>query len=169
MLWYTNNKEECVVLVYDFGGGTLDVSLLNINNGVFEVLGTSGNTHLGGIDFDERLCSYIISDMNNKCGEKLVSISQEKLYGKVRSKCEQLKKDLSSAKKAYFEFDELDYERTISREEFILCKDIFKKCLDPVTQVINDCEVELREIDEIVLVGGSSRIPYIETHVIKIF
>lgn len=165
-----NNKEECVVLVYDFGGGTLDVSLLNINNGVFEVLGTSGNTHLGGIDFDERLCSYIISDMNNKCGEKLVSISQEKLYGKVRSKCEQLKKDLSSAKKAYFEFDELDYERTISREEFILlCKDIFKKCLDPVTQVINDCEVELSEIDEIVLVGGSSRIPYIEHMLSKYF
>jgi molecular chaperone DnaK (HSP70) len=165
-----DKKEECVVLVYDFGGGTLDVSLLNINDGVFEVLGTSGNTHLGGIDFDERLCSYMISDMTLKCSEKIGSFSQEKLYGMVRSKCEQLKKDLSSAKKAYFEFDALDYERTISREEFVLlCKDIFKKCLEPVNQVINDCEITLSEIDDIVLVGGSSRIPYIQEMLLEYF
>ena len=163
-----DKKQDTTVLVYDFGGGTLDVSLLNICDGVFEVLGTNGDTHLGGVDFDERLCNYIIADIT--VSNNNLVMDHEKLYSKVRAKCEQLKKELSSVEKALFSFDEIEYERFITRKEFIsLCNDIFNRCIDPVRKLIEDTEIESSDINEIVMVGGSTRIPYIQEMLFEYF
>ncbi len=156
-------QKEANVLVYDFGGGTLDVSIVSVCNGVFEVLGTNGDTHLGGVDFDEALCNFVLSDLKVKRSSFIENVPYEKLYGKVRGCCEKLKKELSSSLNSTIYLDEYDYERVISRQEFVLlCEDIFERCTTPVYNVLHDAEMEPSEIDEIVLVGGSSRIPRIQ-------
>lgn len=163
----TLNKETDInVLVYDNGGGTTDVSLLNISHGMFQVLASTGNTHMGGADFDNRLVSYAkrIFKKKNKIRE-LTKVSVISLQ-KLKKACENAKKILSVTWKAVIAVKEF-YEGknlyvTITREEFEkLCRDLFILCLKPVEDVLRSCEMEVDEIDEIILVGGCTRMPRI--------
>merc|ERR1712232_1199023 len=151
--------------VFDLGGGTFDVTLLSIDHGVFEVLATSGNTHLGGEDFDHRLMDYFIAQFKRKSG---IDISGEKrALQRLRKQCEQAKRTLSTQNVASVECDALsngqDFSATISRAKFEeLNMDLFKKTLVPVTQVLKDAKVSKNEVDQVILVGGSTRIPKVQ-------
>lgn len=167
-----NAKEERNILIYDLGGGTFDVSLLNIDEGVFEVRATAGDTHLGGEDFDRRLMDYFITDFKKKY-KKDISKNKKSLR-KLQTACENAKKTLSSNTIANIEidsfFDGIDYSASISRAKFeSLCSDLFKKTFDPVEKVLNDANVDKSSIDEIVLVGGSTRIPKIQEQLTNFF
>merc|ERR1712232_251143 len=151
--------------VFDLGGGTFDVTLLSIDHGVFEVLATSGNTHLGGEDFDHRLMDYFIAQFKRKSG---IDISGEKrALQRLRKQCEQAKRTLSTQNVASVECDALsngqDFSATISRAKFEeLNMDLFKKTLVPVTQVLKDSKISKTEVDQVILVGGSTRIPKVQ-------
>lgn len=158
------NKEE-TILVFDLGGGTFDVTLLSIDNGVFEVRATSGNTHLGGEDFDHRLMDYFIAQFKRKSG---IDISNDKrALQRLRKQCENAKRTLSSQNMATVDCEALsngeDFSATISRAKFEeLNMDLFKKTLVPVTQVLKDAKVSKDEVDQVILVGGSTRIPKVQ-------
>ena len=158
-------NEEKNVLVFDLGGGTFDVTLLTIDNGVFEVLATNGDTHLGGEDFDQRVMTYLIKAIKKKEG---VDISDDKgAIQKLRREVERVKRALSSQHQARVEIeslvDGLDVSETLSRARFEeLNMDLFKKTLAPVAKVLEDAELTKAEVDEIVLVGGSTRIPKVQ-------
>ena len=153
------------ILIYDLGGGTFDVSLLSIDEGIFEVKATAGDTHLGGEDFDRRLMEHFLLEFKRK---HKVDISQNKrAVRRLQTACENAKKALSSASMANLEIDSLydgiDFSSTISRAKFeSLCVDLFKKTFDPVERVLMDAKVSKNEVHEIVLVGGSTRIPKIQ-------
>ena len=153
------------ILIYDLGGGTFDVSLLSIDEGIFEVKATAGDTHLGGEDFDRRLMEHFLLEFKKK---HKVDISENKrAVRRLQTACENAKKALSSASMANLEIDSLydgiDFSSTISRAKFeSLCVDLFKKTFDPVERVLMDAKVSKNEVHEIVLVGGSTRIPKIQ-------
>merc|ERR1719313_2465937 len=153
------------ILVFDLGGGTFDVTLLTIDSGVFEVLATNGDTHLGGEDFDQRVMQYFIKMMKKKSD---VDISKDKrALQKLRKEVERVKRSLSSQQQARFEIEELadgyDLSETLTRARFEeLNNDLFKKTMGPVSKVMEDAELDKTEIDEIVLVGGSTRIPKVQ-------
>ena len=153
------------ILIYDLGGGTFDVSLLSIDEGIFEVKATAGDTHLGGEDFDRRLMEHFLLEFKRK---HKVDISENKrAVRRLQTACENAKKALSSASMANLEIDSLydgiDFSSTISRAKFeSLCVDLFKKTFDPVERVLKDAKVSKNEVHEIVLVGGSTRIPKIQ-------
>eukprot|EP00559_Dactyliosolen_fragilissimus_P009829 CAMPEP_0184854848 /NCGR_PEP_ID=MMETSP0580-20130426/225_1 /TAXON_ID=1118495 /ORGANISM="Dactyliosolen fragilissimus" /LENGTH=657 /DNA_ID=CAMNT_0027349199 /DNA_START=68 /DNA_END=2041 /DNA_ORIENTATION=+ len=157
---------ESNVLVYDLGGGTFDVTLLTIEGGVFEVLATNGDTHLGGEDFDQRVMQYFIKMMKKKSN---VDISGDKrALQKLRKEVERVKRALSSQQQARLEIEDLadgfDLSETLTRARFEeLNNDLFKKTLGPVGKVLDDADVEKSEVDEIVLVGGSTRIPKVQS------
>jgi len=159
-------EEEKNVLVFDLGGGTFDVSLLTIDNGVFEVLSTNGDTHLGGEDFDQRVMKYFIKVFKRKHQKDL---SQNKrAIQKLRREVERVKRTLSIQHQARLEIESLvdgiDMSETLTRARFEeLNLDLFKKTLGPVQKVLDDAELKKNEIDELVLVGGSTRIPKIQT------
>ena len=153
------------VVVFDLGGGTFDVSLLQIDNGVFEVLATAGDTHLGGEDFDQRLAEHLVKAFKKKHGVDLKS--DVRAFQKLRSEVEKAKRDLSSVLQVKIEIegimDGIDLEETVTRARFEeLCADLFKKTLTPVQTVLDDSGLKKSEIDEIVLVGGSTRIPKVQ-------
>jgi len=153
------------VVVFDLGGGTFDVSLLQIDNGVFEVLATSGDTHLGGEDFDQRLAEHICKAFKKKHNVDIKS--DARAFQKLRSEVEKAKRDLSSVLQVKIEIEGLingiDLEETVTRARFEeLCADLFKKTLTPVQTVMDDSGLKKSEIDEIVLVGGSTRIPKVQ-------
>jgi len=156
---------ESNVLVFDLGGGTFDVTLLTIDNGVFEVLATNGDTHLGGEDFDQRVMQYFIKMMKKKSN---VDISGDKrALQKLRKEVERVKRALSSQHQARLEIENLaegfDLSETLTRARFEeLNADLFKKTLGPVGKVLEDADVKKTEVDEIVLVGGSTRIPKVQ-------
>jgi molecular chaperone DnaK (HSP70) len=158
------DKEENV-LVFDLGGGTFDVTLLSIDHGVFEVRATSGNTHLGGEDFDQRLMEYCMNQFKRQSG---VDISSDKrAVQRLRKQCEMAKRTLSTQTSASIDCEALsggiDFSTTISRAKFEeLNLDLFKKTMAPVTQVLKDAGMSKNDIDEIILVGGSTRIPRIQ-------
>ena len=160
-----NQSSEKHVLIFDLGGGTFDVSLLNIDDGIFEVKATSGDTHLGGEDFDNILVKYFSDEFKRK---KKCDISENKrALRRLRTSCERAKRTLSSGTTASIEIDSLcdgnDLFTTITRAKFeSLCLSLFQKCIEPVTKVLRDSEVSKSQIDEIVLVGGSTRIPKIQ-------
>merc|ERR1712076_43171 len=160
------------VLVFDLGGGTFDVTLLTIDNGVFEVLATNGDTHLGGEDFDQRVMQYFIKMMKKKSN---VDISGDKrALQKLRKEVERVKRALSSQQQARLEIEDLadgfDLSETLTRARFEeLNNDLFKKTMVPVKKVIEDGDLEKNEIDEIVLVGGSTRIPKVQQLVKEYF
>merc|ERR1711988_1384475 len=164
-----NSKDEKNILIYDLGGGTFDVSLLNIEEGVFEVKATAGDTHLGGEDFDRKMMDFFISDFKKK------DISgNKKSLRKLQTACESAKKTLSSNTIANIEidsfFDGIDYSTSISRAKFeSLCSELFKKTFEPVEKVLCDAKISKNEIDEIVLVGGSTRIPKIQEQLTNFF
>lgn len=171
----TKDKAK-VVLVFDLGGGTFDVSLLNIDDGLFEVLATAGDTHLGGEDFDNNLVEHCITDFlkKNRSVRKIDLMNNSKSIRRLRTACEQAKRTLSSTTQAHIEIDSLyegnDYVFTLTRAKFEeLCKDSFLKCLNSVERVLRDANKSKSEVDELVLVGGSTRIPFVQTMLSKYF
>jgi L1 cell adhesion molecule like protein len=160
-----DKKGEKNVLIFDCGGGTFDVSLLTIEDGVFEVKATAGDTHLGGEDFDTRLVEYFSSEFKRKHKQDLTN--NKKSLRRLRTASERAKRTLSSSAMATIECDSLfegiDFNSTISRAKFEnLCDDLFRKTMDPVEQVIKDSKISKNNIHEVVLVGGSTRIPKIQ-------
>ena len=157
--------DERQVIVYDLGGGTFDVSLLSIDNGVFEVLATAGDTHLGGEDFDHRVMEYFVKQYNKK---NSVDITKDlKSMGKLKREVEKAKRTLSSQMSTRIEIEAFhdgnDFSETLTRAKFEeLNVDLFKKTLKPVEQVLKDAKVKKAEVQDIVLVGGSTRIPKVQ-------
>ena len=159
------NIREHKVLIFDCGGGTFDVSVLSLDEGIFEVLSTGGDTHLGGEDFDNLMVDYLKDEFRKKFG-KDISTNPRSLR-RLRTACENAKKTLSSATQASIEIDSLfegqDFYTTITRAKFEdLCIKLFKDCMIPVEKALADANVSKADIDEIVLVGGSTRIPKIQ-------
>ena len=153
------------VLIFDLGGGTFDVSLLTIEEGVFEVKATAGDTHLGGEDFDNRLVNHFVAEFRRK-HKKDISGNARALR-RLRTACERAKRTLSSTAQTSIEIDSLhegvDFYATISRARFEeMNMDLFRKCMDPVEKVLRDAKIDKNRVHEVVLVGGSTRIPKIQ-------
>ena len=164
--------DEKNVLIFDLGGGTFDVSLLTIEEGIFEVKATAGDTHLGGEDFDNRMVDYFLQDFKRR-HRKDMSTNQRSLR-RLRTACERAKRTLSSSTQAHIEidslFDGIDFNSTITRARFEdLCMDYFKKCLDPCEKVLRDAKIAKSAVDEVVLVGGSTRIPKVQNMLTEFF
>lgn len=153
------------VLIFDLGGGTFDVSLLTIEEGVFEVKATAGDTHLGGEDFDNRLVNHFVAEFKRK-HKKDISGNARALR-RLRTACERAKRTLSSTAQTTIEIDSLhegiDFYATISRARFEeMNMDLFRKCMDPVEKVLKDAKIDKSSVHDVVLVGGSTRIPKIQ-------
>ncbi len=152
------------ILVFDLGGGTFDVSILTIDNGVFEVVATSGDTHLGGEDFDQRVLEHFMKLIKKKHN---ADISKDKrAIQKLKREVEKVKRALSSTHEATIEieslFEGVDFSEVLTRAKFEeLNADLFKNTMGPVNQALEDSGFKKNQIDEIVLVGGSTRIPKI--------
>merc|ERR1712176_298434 len=160
-----DKKTEKNILVYDLGGGTFDVSLLTIDNGVFEVVATNGDTHLGGEDFDQRVMQHFMKIFNKKHSKDMSK--DKRALQKLRREAEKAKRALSSTHQARIEiealFDGVDFSETLTRARFEeINNDLFKNTLGPVKQVLEDAGLKKTQIDEIVLVGGSTRIPKVQ-------
>jgi L1 cell adhesion molecule like protein len=159
------STSEKNVLIFDCGGGTFDVSILSIDDQVFEVKATAGDTHLGGEDFDTKLVEHFVEEFKRK-HRKDISTNKKSLR-RLRTACEAAKRTLSSSSTASLELDSLfegiDFASTITRAKFEnLCDSLFKKTMDPVEQVLRDSKISKNNIHEVVLVGGSTRIPRIQ-------
>ena len=155
------------VLIFDLGGGTFDVSLLNIEDGVFEVKATAGDTHLGGEDFDNRIVDFLLKEIKRKHKVDSSDVSQRAIR-RLRIAAERAKRTLSSSTTSSIEIDSLidgqDFSTNLTRARFEeLCNDLFVKCMDPVTSVLRDSKLSKSDIDDIVLVGGSTRIPKVQS------
>merc|ERR1712224_24650 len=160
-----DKKTEKNILVYDLGGGTFDVSLLTIDNGVFEVVATNGDTHLGGEDFDQRVMQHFMKIFQKKHGKDMSK--DKRAIQKLRREVEKTKRALSSTHQARVEiealFDGVDFSETLTRARFEeLNADLFKKTLAPVKNVMDDSGLKKTQVDEVVLVGGSTRIPKVQ-------
>jgi len=160
-----NKGGEKNILVFDLGGGTFDVSMLTIDNGVFEVIATNGDTHLGGEDFDRRVMDYMLKLFKKKTGKD--ASKDKKSVQKLRREVERAKRSLSNSHQQRIEieafFDGADLSETITRAKFEeLCMDLFKKTLGPVEKVLDDSSLKKNQVDELVLVGGSTRIPKVQ-------
>src|SRR5210317_186705 len=160
-----NKDEDKNVLIFDLGGGTFDVSLLNIEGGIFEVKATAGDTHLGGEDFDARLLRHFSEEFKRKHKKDLSG--NARALRRLRTACERAKRTLSSTSQTTVEIDSLfegiDFYSSITRARFEdLNADLFRKCMEPVEQVIRDAKMDKSKVDEVVLVGGSTRIPKIQ-------
>merc|ERR1712017_48336 len=156
---------ETNVLIFDLGGGTFDVSLLTIDDGIFEVKATAGDTHLGGEDFDNRLVNHFVQEFKRK--NKADISGNARSLRRLRTACERAKRQLSSGTNATIEIDSLhegqDLYSSITRARFEdLCGDLFQQCLAPVEKVLRDAGVSKSAVDEIVMVGGSTRIPKVQ-------
>ena len=153
------------ILVFDLGGGTFDVTLLTIDNGVFEVLATNGDTHLGGEDFDQRVMKYFMKLFKKKYKKDMSK--DKRSIQKLRREVERVKRALSSAHQARVEieslYDGVDFSETLTRARFEeLNIDLFKKTLGPVGKVMSDGGIKKGDVDEMVMVGGSTRIPKVQ-------
>jgi len=160
------------ILIYDLGGGTFDVTIMTIEDGIFEVKSTAGDTHLGGEDFDHRLMEFFIQDFKKK--HKHDISDNKRSMRRLQTSCENAKKTLSSSTSASIEIDALyegiDYNGVITRARFEdICSDLFRKTFDPVEKVLIDSKMSKSMIHEIVLVGGSTRIPKIQTQLSEFF
>lgn len=152
------------VLIFDLGGGTFDVSLLTIEEGIFEVKATAGDTHLGGEDFDNRLVTHFSQEFKRKHKKDLSG--NPRALRRLRTACERAKRTLSSAAQTTIEidslFDGIDFYTSLTRARFEeLCQDLFRSTLEPVEKVLRDAKIDKAQVHEIVLVGGSTRIPRI--------
>ena len=160
-----DKKDEQNILIFDLGGGTFDVSILSIDEGIFEVKATAGDTHLGGEDFDNRMVDYCLQELKRKYKKELTD--NQRALRRLRTSCERAKRTLSSSTVASIEIDSLidgmDYNTTISRAKFEdMNMDYFRKCMEPVEKVIRDSKLSKSQIQQIVLVGGSTRIPKVQ-------
>jgi len=167
-----SDQEEQNVLIFDLGGGTFDVSLLTIDEGVFEVMATAGDTHLGGEDFDNALVDHCTKDFKRK--HKKDMTGNPRSMRRLRTQCEQAKRTLSAAVRATIEvdslFDGIDFHITITRAKFEqLCNEQFRNCLEPCRRVLQDAKISKNEVNEIVMVGGSTRIPKIQSLLSQFF
>nr|AAC47456.1 heat shock protein 70 [Babesia microti] len=154
------------VLVFDLGGGAFDVSILTIEDGIFEVKATQGDTHLGGEDFDNRLVNFCVDDFKRKNGGKNISGNRRALR-RLRTQCERAKRTLSHSTQATIVveamYEGIDYNCNITRARFEeLCAEMFKNTLIPVEKALADADMDKKQIHEVVLVGGSTRIPKIQ-------
>ena len=155
-----NNERN--VLIFDLGGGTFDVSLLSLEDGLFEVKATNGHTHLGGEDFDNRLVSHCVNEFKRKTSIDLTS--NPKALRRIRVACEKAKRALSASTQATIDIDALidgeDLNTIITRSKFEdLCMDLFMQCIPPLENVLHDAKMSKADVNDIVLVGGSTRIP----------
>ncbi|KAJ5755354.1 hypothetical protein N7533_004897 [Penicillium manginii] len=160
------------VLIFDLGGGTFDVSLLTIEEGIFEVKSTAGDTHLGGEDFDNRLVNHFVNEFKRKHKKDLTT--NARALRRLRTACERAKRTLSSAAQTSIEIDSLfegiDFYTSITRARFEeLCQDLFRGTMEPVERVLRDAKIDKSSVHEIVLVGGSTRIPKIQKLVSDFF
>ncbi|KAJ2533336.1 Hsp70 chaperone, partial [Coemansia sp. RSA 1935] len=156
---------EMNVLIFDLGGGTFDVSLLSIEDGIFEVKATAGDTHLGGEDFDNRLVNHFTNEFKRKFKKDMTG--NARALRRLRTACERAKRSLSSSAQASIEIDSLfegnDFYTSITRARFEeLCADLFRSTLEPVDKVLRDSKVDKNQISDIVMVGGSTRIPKVQ-------
>lgn len=166
------SKAERNVLIFDLGGGTFDVSLLTIEEGIFEVKATAGDTHLGGEDFDSRLVNFFVSEFKRKFKKDVTGNARS--LRRLRTACERAKRTLSSTTQTTVEIDSLldgiDFYSSITRAKFEeLCMDLFRGTLDPVEKVLRDSKISKSEIDDVVLVGGSTRIPKVQQLLVDYF
>eukprot|EP00004_Rigifila_ramosa_P003754 TRINITY_DN13_c0_g1_i10.p1 TRINITY_DN13_c0_g1~~TRINITY_DN13_c0_g1_i10.p1 ORF type:complete len:702 (-),score=211.89 TRINITY_DN13_c0_g1_i10:38-2056(-) len=150
------------ILIFDLGGGTFDVSLLTIEEGIFEVKATAGDTHLGGEDFDSRMVNHFAQEFKRKHKKDLAG--NPRALRRLRTACERAKRTLSSSTQTTVEIDSLfegiDFYSSITRARFEeLNADLFRGCIEPVEKVLKDAKLDKRSIHEVVLVGGSTRIP----------
>jgi len=166
------SQGEMNVLIFDLGGGTFDVSLLTIEEGIFEVKATAGDTHLGGEDFDNRMVTHFIQEFKRKHSKDISG--NARAVRRLRTACERAKRALSSATQTNIEIDSLfegvDFYTSITRARFEeLCADLFRSTMDPVEKVLRDAKMDKRTVSEVVLVGGSTRIPKIQQLVTQFF
>merc|ERR1711874_868423 len=160
-----SKAKESNVLIFDLGGGTFDVSILSIDDGIFEVKATAGDTHLGGEDFDNRLVDHFIKEFQRKHKKDLTK--NKRALRRLRTACERAKRTLSASAQASVEIDSLfegvDFYTSLTRARFEeLCSDLFRGTLEPVEKALRDAKMDKSSIDDIVLVGGSTRIPKIQ-------
>ncbi len=160
-----NSKEEKNVLIVDIGGGTGDISALTIDDGVFEVKGTGGDTHLGGSDIDNALVQYLMEEFKKK--HKKDMSENKKAISRLKAAAERAKRTLSTSTSAQIEVDALfegiDFYTNITRAKLEnLCSSFFKRCMDPIDQVLSDAKMSKSDIHDVVLVGGSTRIPKLQ-------
>lgn len=161
----TDSTGPQTLLIYDLGGGTLDVTILVVDGGVFEVKSTSGDTHLGGQDFDSNLVRHFFPEVREACGEDISG--NHKAIKKLRDACQVLKHNLSHSDTATIEVDALvngeDFDSSLTREKFVeINSELFTRCLEPIEKAISDAKISKSDIDEIVLIGGSTRIVQIQ-------
>jgi len=159
------DKKERNVLIFDCGGGTHDLSLLTIDEGIFEVKATAGDTHLGGSDFDNILVDYLAKEFKKK--NKVDVTSNKRAIRRLKTAAEKAKRTLSSTTTAMIEIDSLyegiDFNTTLSRAKFEnLSMSVIRRCMDPIERVLKDAKISKDQVDEIVLVGGTTRIPKIQ-------
>merc|ERR1712209_14451 len=158
-------SQEKNVLIFDLGGGTFDVSILSIDDGIFEVKSTAGDTHLGGEDFDNRMVEHFVKEFQRKHKKDITG--NKRALRRLRTACERAKRTLSASAQANIEIDSLfegiDFYTSITRARFEeLCSDLFKGTLEPVEKAMRDAKMDKSSINDIVLVGGSTRIPKIQ-------
>lgn len=177
-LAYGLDKEEkdLKVIVYDLGGGTFDVSVLEIGSGVFEVLSTNGDTHLGGDNFDEKIIDWIVQEFKSESG--IDTSSDPMAYQRIRESAEKAKVELSASLETEINLPYLSADNTgpkhfvkkLTRSQFeLMCEDLIKRTLDPCRKALDDAGLSASEIDEVILVGGSTRIPKVQEEVEKMF
>ena len=166
------NSGEKNILIFDCGGGTHDVSLLTIDEGIFEVKATSGDCHLGGEDFDTRLVQHFINEFKRK--HKKDPSDNKRAIRRLRTTCEKAKRTLSATASTTIEIDSfyegIDFYSSITRARFEeLCNDVFQRAMKPVENVLRDSKLSKGDVDEVVLVGGSTRIPKIQSMLSEFF
>merc|ERR1719498_340129 len=159
------SSSERNTLIFDLGGGTFDVSLLTIEEGIFEVKATAGDTHLGGEDFDNRLVSHFVQEFKRKHKKDITG--NPRAMRRLRTACERAKRTLSSSTQTSIEIDSLfegvDFFSSITRARFEeLCMDLFRGTMDPVEKVLRDSKMSKAQVHDVVLVGGSTRIPKVQ-------
>merc|ERR1712055_805311 len=157
--------QESNVLIFDLGGGTFDVSILTIEEGIFEVKSTAGDTHLGGEDFDNRMVDHFVNEFKRK--HKKDMKGNKRALRRLRTACERAKRTLSASAQANIGIDSLfegiDFYTSITRARFEeLCSDLFKGTLEPVEKAMRDAKLDKSSIDDLVMVGGSTRIPKVQ-------
>jgi L1 cell adhesion molecule like protein len=167
------DKTEINVLIYDMGGGTFDVSILTIEDGIFEVKSTAGDTHLGGEDFDNKIVDFCVQDFKRKNRGKDITGNHRALR-RLRTQCERAKRILSSSTQCTIEIealvDGIDFMTNLSRARFEeLCMKHFERSMEPVARALKDSKLDKRAIHEIVLVGGSTRIPKVQSMIQDFF
>merc|ERR1712142_925578 len=163
---------ESNVLIFDLGGGTFDVSILTIEEGIFEVKSTAGDTHLGGEDFDNRMVDHFVNEFKRKHKKDIKG--NKRALRRLRTACERAKRTLSASAQANIEIDSLfegvDFYTSITRARFEeLCSDLFKGTLEPVEKAMRDAKMDKSSINDIVFVGGSTRIPKIQKLLMDFF